>query len=168
MTSALISCLLDLDVCIFFSGKKKSELKAKRVWTWVMDGLLKFCPVSLHLQSSTFASSMFRLWALTGKELNDCWLFMFKTCCYGCCYSAIHLTPRRANSSFCVHPSQKTWMGISRDRKELPEICWCQNNQILKAFQIEKIEFLDFCIFFISGPISGMKGASGDPMADTL
>ena len=63
---------------------------------------------------------------------------------------------------------------FSWKRKELPEICWCQNDRIFKGlsdFQKNLIfEFLEFWIsvflyyFWISGHILGTKRATGDPL----
>ena len=48
--------------------------------------------------------------------------------------------------------SQKIWMAISREQKELPEICWWQKEQISRAFQIfeNKLDcwILDFLLDF--------------------
>ena len=77
MTSALISCMLHLDFCIFFFSEEKGELKvcaaAKRVWTRVMDGWLEFFPGSFFpsFASSMFLSFNFELWHLVGKEFNN-------------------------------------------------------------------------------------------------
>ena len=67
------------------------------------------------------------------------------------------------------------FLAISRQRKELPEIRWCQNDRIFEGFLDfpKKITFwisgfldfrifLDFWIFWISGYISAMKRATGD------
>ena len=65
----------------------------------------------------------------------------------------------------CPIPSQKIRTAISRERKELREIRWCQNDRIFGGFSDfqKKIEFLDlwicgflyFCIFSDFWPYLG-------------
>ena len=46
--------------------------------------------------------------------------------------------------------SLKLFQAISREQKELPEICECQNDRIFEGFSdFQKNEFLDFCISVI-------------------
>ena len=62
------------------------------------------------------------------------------------------------------------FLAISPERKELPEIRWCQNHQIFKGFSDFQKWIFEFWIygflnfFFISGHISGTKRATGDPL----
>merc|ERR1711989_295205 len=63
------------------------------------------------------------------------------------------------------------FLAISRQRKELPEIRWCQNDRIFEDFLdfpknmiIWIFGFLDFCIFWISGYISATKRATRNPL----
>ena len=73
--------------------------------------------------------------------------------------------------------SAKFQRTISRQRKELPEIRWCQNDRIFEGFLDfpKKYEILDFWIsgfldfwisgfFGISGYISATERATGNPL----
>ena len=69
------------------------------------------------------------------------------------------------------------FLAISRQRKKLPEIRWCQNDRIFEGFLDfpKKYEILDFWIsgfldfwisgfFWISGYISATKRATRNPL----
>ena len=77
MTSALISCMLNLDFCIFFSAQKKvswrfAQLQKECGREWWTAGSSFFLGLFFpSFASSMFLSFNFELWHLVGKEFNN-------------------------------------------------------------------------------------------------
>ena len=76
MTSALISCMLNLDFCIFFSAQKKvswrfAQLQKECGREWWTAGSSFFLDLFSPFASSMFLSFSFELWHLAGKEFNN-------------------------------------------------------------------------------------------------